>query len=340
MMKNTPALHQQHSTPQGGVSGQTGSPAAKNILVCGSVAFDTIAVFEGHFKDHILADSIQSLSVSFFVPTMRKEYGGCAGNIAYNLNLLGAQAVPVGMVGPDASDYLEYMQRLGIETRHVRVLHDMFTPQCFITTDLDNNQIASFHPGAMLKSAENDWGDTRAAWGIVAPDSKDGMFAHARRFKSQGIPFVFDLGQAMPLFDGQDLLQMLDLADIVTANDYEASIIVQRTGRSMAEIAGMLRAVVVTRGAEGSTLYEGDSEMHLPAIKAEQVVDPTGCGDAHRAGLLHGLVQGWTLAQACSLANVMGAFKIASRGPQNHKPSREQIGAALRQHYGIELSLA
>lgn len=310
-----------------------------NILVCGSVAFDTIAVFEGHFKEHILADSIQSLSVSFFVPTMRKEYGGCAGNIAYNLNLLGARALPVGTVGPDAGDYLAYMQGLGIDTRHIRVLPDMFTPQCFITTDLDNNQIASFHPGAMLNSAENDWGDTRAAWGIVSPDSKDGMFAHARRFKAQGIPFVFDLGQAMPLFDGQDLLQMLELAQIVTANDYEASIIEQRTGRSLAEIAGMLQAVVVTRGGEGSSLYADGAETHLPAIKVDDIVDPTGCGDAHRAGLLHGLVQGWSLTQACSLANVMGAFKIASRGPQNHQPSREQISAALKQHYAIDLPL-
>lgn len=312
----------------------------KNILICGSVAFDTITVFEGHFKDHILADSIQSLSVSFFVPTMRKEYGGCAGNIAYNLSLLGGHAVPVGMVGQDASDYLEYMQSLGIETRHVRMAPDMFTPQCFITTDLDNNQIASFHPGAMLKSAENDWGDTRAAWGIVAPDAKDGMFAHAKRFKSQGIPFIFDLGQAMPLFDGQDLLQMLELSDILTANDYEASVIEQRTGLSMAEIAKKLRAVIVTRGADGSTLYEGESETHLPAIKPEQIVDPTGCGDAHRAGLLHGLVQGWTLAQACCLANIMGAFKIASRGPQNHQPTREQISEALSRNYDIKLSLS
>ncbi|MCB5362630.1 carbohydrate kinase family protein [Pusillimonas sp. CC-YST705] len=339
-MKKTPTLHQRHDDAQTGAAYSGGNTTGKNILVCGSVAFDTIAVFEGHFKEHILAESIQSLSVSFFVPTMRKEYGGCAGNIAYNLSLLGASAVPVGMVGPDASDYIEYMQRLGINTRHVQVLDDMFTPQCFITTDLDNNQIASFHPGAMLQSAQNDWGDTRAAWGIVAPDSKDGMFAHARRFKSQGIPFVFDLGQAMPLFDGEDLRQMLELADIVTANDYEASIIVQRTGLSMTEIAGSLRAVVVTRGAEGSTLYENGTETHVPAIKAEQVVDPTGCGDAHRAGLLHGLVQGWTLQQSCCLANVMGAFKIASKGPQNHQPSRDQISEALQRHYGIKLSLA
>lgn len=310
----------------------------KKILVCGSVAFDTITVFEGHFKDHILADSIQSLSVSFFVPTMRKEYGGCAGNIAYNLSLLGADAAPVGTVGADAGDYLLYLQGLGIDTRHVRVLDDMFTPQCFITTDLDNNQIASFHPGAMTRSDENDWGTEQAAWAIVAPDSKEGMFAHARRLKRQGIPFVFDLGQAMPLFTGDDLLQMLELAQVFTANDYEASVIVQRTGLSLPDIASRLQALVVTRGAEGATLFENGTETHLPAIQADKVVDPTGCGDAHRAGLLHGLVQGWPLRDACSLANVMGAFKIASRGPQNHQPTQHEIMASLSQHYGVDRS--
>jgi len=310
---------------------------SKKILVCGSVAFDTIAVFEGHFKDHILPDSIQSLSVSFFVPSMRKEYGGCAGNIAYNLRLLGADAVPVGTVGADAADYLAYMQELGIDTSLIRVLPDMFTPQCFITTDLDNNQIASFHPGAMLRSAENDLSGVEAAWGIVAPDAKEGMFAHADRLRAGGIPFVFDLGQAMPLFSGDDLLKMLEMADIVTANDYEASVIAQRTGRSIDDLARTLRAVVVTRGGEGATLYADGAQTHIEPIKVTDVVDPTGCGDAHRAGLLYGLVQGWSLADACRLANVMGAIKISSRGPQNHQPSRAQIGASLKQHYGVSL---
>src|SRR5690554_2205129 len=181
---------------------------SERILICGSIAFDTIAVFEGHFKDHILADSIQSLSVSFFVPSLRKEYGGCAGNIAYNLHHLGARPIPVGTVGGDADDYLERMQTMGIDTRLVRVLPDMYTSQCFITTDLDNNQIASFHPGAMSRSAENDLSGVAAAWAIVAPDSKEGMFAHAERLHASGIPFVFDLGQAMPLFDGDDIQRM------------------------------------------------------------------------------------------------------------------------------------
>ncbi|HEY9572100.1 MAG TPA: carbohydrate kinase family protein [Pusillimonas sp.] len=307
------------------------------VLVCGSVAFDTIAVFEGHFKDHILADSIQSLSVSFFVPTMRKEYGGCAGNIAYNLRLLGGNPVPVGTVGADASDYIVYMQQLGIDTSLIRVLADMFTPQCFITTDLDNNQIASFHPGAMTHSAENDLSACDAVWGIVAPDAKDGMFAHARRMHAKGIPFIFDLGQAMPLFSGDDINEMLKLAQILTANEYEASIVEQRTGRSMQDIASGLQAVIVTRGAEGATLYADGQQTHIDPVKAKEVVDPTGCGDAHRAGLLYGLTQNWSLVDACRLANVMGSFKIGSRGPQNHRPTRADIGAALGQHYGVSL---
>lgn len=307
------------------------------VLICGSVAFDTIAVFEGHFKDHILADSIQSLSVSFFVPTMRKEYGGCAGNIAYNLRLLGGNPVPVGTVGADAADYIVYMQQLGIDTSMIRVLPDMFTPQCFITTDLDNNQIASFHPGAMMHSADNDLSGRAAAWGIVAPDAKDGMFAHARRMHAQGIPFIFDLGQAMPLFSGDDINEMLKLARILTANDYEASVVEQRTGRSMREIAQSMQAVIVTRGAEGATLYADGNETHIEPVKVQHVVDPTGCGDAHRAGLLYGLTQNWSLVDACRLANVMGGFKIGSRGPQNHRPTRAEIGAALDQRYGVNL---
>ncbi|OWT58222.1 carbohydrate kinase family protein [Candidimonas nitroreducens] len=310
---------------------------SEQVLVCGSIAFDTIAVFEGHFKDHILPDNIQSLSVSFLVPAMRKEYGGCAGNIAYNLSLLGGHPVPVGSVGADAADYLAHMRELGIDTRLVRVVPDMYTPQCFITTDLDNNQITAFHPGAMARSADNDLGQAEAAWAIVAPDAKEGMFAHARRLKGRGIPFIFDLGQAMPLFTGADIEEMLGLADILAVNDYEASVVEQRTGRGMRDIASGLRAAVVTRGAEGATLYADGEQVDIAPVRAERVVDPTGCGDAHRAGLLYGLTQQWQLADACRLANVMGAFKIASQGPQNHRPSREEIGAVLRRHYGLDL---
>ncbi len=310
---------------------------SEKILICGSIAFDTIAVFEGRFKDHILADNIQSLSVSFFVPSLRKEYGGCAGNIAYNLSLLGGEAVPVGTVGGDASDYLVYMQQLGIETRLIRVLPDRYTPQCFITTDLDNNQIASFHPGAMEQSAENDISGEEAAWAIVAPDAKDGMFAHARRLNARGVPFVFDLGQAMPLFDGDDIREMLGMASILCVNEYEASVVAQRTGLRMEDIAADLQGVIVTHGGKGAVVYEAGGTTEVDAVPASDVVDPTGCGDAHRAGLLYGLTRGWSLPDACKLGNVMGSLKIASRGPQNHRPQRRDIEGLLSAHYGINL---
>lgn len=312
---------------------------SKDVLICGSIAFDTIAVFEGRFRDHILADSIKSLSVSFFAPSLRKEYGGCAGNIAYSLKLLGGQPVPVGTVGQDAGGYLQRLRDLGIDTRLVRVLPDTYTAQCHIITDQENNQIASFHPGAMLRSAENDLSGNAACWAIVSPDSKDGMFSHAERLRAEGIPFIFDLGQAMPLFDGGDLQRMLGMASILTANDYEASVIEERMGRSVQELAAGLQAVVVTRGGEGASLFVGDERTDIPAPPVERVVDPTGCGDAHRAGLLYGLANGWSLRDACCLANVMGGFKIAHRGLQNHSPSRTDIAAALQQHYGIDAGM-
>ena len=308
-----------------------------SVLICGSMAFDTIAVFEGRFKEHILADRIQSLSVSFLVPTMRKEFGGCAGNIAYNLKLLGGQPVPVATVGDDAADYIERFNKLEIDTSRLRVMPGTFTAQCFITTDLDDSQIAAFHPGAMELSAQNDLTGAKAAWAIVAPDAKAGMFAHAERLHAAGIPFIFDLGQAMPLFDGADLQRMLGLAQVLTVNDYEAGVIEQRTGRSMEQIAARLQAVIVTRGAQGATLLTEGTTVQVPPLQAAAVVDPTGCGDAHRAGLLYGLTSGWNWLDSCRLANVMGSIKIASRGPQNHAPGRAEINAQLRAAYGISL---
>lgn len=310
---------------------------AAPVLVCGSMAFDTIAVFNGRFKEHILADRIQSLSVSFLVPTMRKEYGGCAGNIAYNLNLLGGNPVPVATVGQDAGEYLERLAKLGINVSMVKMVPDTFTAQCFITTDLDDNQIAAFHPGAMEFSGTNDLSAEQAEWAIIAPDAKAGMFAHAERLRARSIPFIFDLGQAMPLFDSIDLDRMLGLAQALTVNDYEASIVEQRTGRSIAAIASQMKAVVVTRGSEGATLYADGQTTQIAPLLASQVVDPTGCGDAHRAGLLYGLTSGWSWLDSCRLGNVMGAIKIASRGPQNHAPSRAEINALLHAGYGINL---
>jgi len=307
-----------------------------SVIICGSMAFDTIMVFEGHFKDHILPDQVHALSVSFLVPGMRKEYGGCAGNIAYNLRLLGGNPVPVATVGEDASDYLARLRSLGIETRWVRVAPGTFTAQCFITNDLSDNQITAFHPGAMAMSADNDLTQAPGVWGIVAPDAKDGMFAHAQRLHERGVPFIFDLGQAMPLFEAKDLERMLELAQVLTVNDYEAKVVEQRTGRSMADIARTKQAVIVTRGGEGSTLLTGGKETHIPPVKA-QVVDPTGCGDAYRAGLLYGITQGWSWEDSCKLASLMGAIKVAHRGPQNHAPSREEISAQLQAAYGLSL---
>jgi adenosine kinase len=308
-----------------------------SVLICGSVAFDTIAVFEGHFKEHILPDRIHALSVSFLVPRMRREFGGCAGNISYNLKLLGGHPIPVATVGDDATDYLQRFKQLGIEVNMIRSLPDTLTAQCFITTDLDDNQITAFHPGAMDRSSENDLTGHHAAWAIVAPDSKAGMIAHAKRLQAQGTPFIFDLGQAMPLFDGDDISQMISLAQALTVNDYEASVVEQRTGKSVAELAQGLHAVVVTRGAAGATLYTEGHEHHIDPVTPLGLVDPTGCGDAHRAGLLYGLTQGWTWMDACKLGNLMGSIKIASRGPQNHAPSRAEISAMLKAQFNLQL---
>ena len=307
------------------------------VLICGSVAFDTIAVFEGRFKEHILPDRIHALSVSFLVPRMRREFGGCAGNIAYNLQLLGGKPIPVATVGEDASNYLQRFEQLGIDISLLQSLPGTLTAQCFITTDLDDNQISAFHPGAMERSAENDLTGRSAAWAIVAPDSKVGMVTHAKRLRAQGTPFIFDLGQAMPLYDGKDILEMLALAQAMTVNDYEASIVEQRTGKSIEQLAQGLKAVVVTRGANGATLYTEGHQHHIDPVTPAGVVDPTGCGDAHRGGLLYGLTLGWSWQDACKLGNLMGSIKIASRGPQNHAPSRAEIDAQFHAKYGLRL---
>lgn len=309
----------------------------QQVLICGSMAFDTIAVFDGRFKDHILADRVHALSVSFLVPTMRKEYGGCAGNMAYNLKALGGDPVPVATIGEDAGDYVARLQDLGIQTRRLKVMPETLTAQCYITTDLDDNQIAAFHPGAMEFSSMNDISDEKAAWAIVAPDSKAGMLAHVERLNTAGIPVIFDLGQAMPLFSGEDLLQVLGKVRALALNDYEASVVEQRTGRSIAEIAKGLDAVVVTRGADGATLYTEGREIVIAPVLARAVVDPTGCGDSHRAGLLYGLTQGWSWEKSCQLGNVMGALKIAARGPQNHVIDRQEVNRIMQTAYGVGL---
>jgi len=307
------------------------------VLVCGSMAFDTLAVFEGRFKDHIVPERVHALSVSFLVPEMRKEYGGCAGNIAYNLKLLGGSPLPVATIGHDAHDYVQYLQALGIDTSGLAVLPDALTAQCFVTSDLDNNQITAFHPGAMAHSAANTASTQPAAWGIVAPDARDAMFAHAERMRANNVPFIFDLGQAMTHFEREDLERMLALAQVLTVNDYEASVVEERMQRPVADIAQSLQAAIVTRGGEGATLYTDGSEITIPAVAPDAVVDPTGCGDAHRAGLLYGRTLGWNWADSARLASVMGALKIASRGAQNHTPTREAIAARVQVEFGLAL---
>jgi adenosine kinase len=303
-------------------------------LVCGSMAFDTIMVFPDHFRKHILPDQIHILNVSFMVPDMRREFGGTAGNIAYNLKLLGEDPLIMATVGHDFAPYEARLGELGLSTRHVKKLDDHFTAQAFITTDIDDNQITAFHPGAMLSSHLNHVADAPGArLGIVSPDGRDGMFEHARDFARTGIPYVFDPGQGLPMFSGEDLLALIGPARALTVNDYEARVVEQRTGRSMAQIAEGIDAVVVTKGADGCTVFHDGRSTDIPAARADAVVDPTGCGDAFRAGLLYGMARAWKWEKSARLASVMGALKIAHRGGQNHRPSREQIADRLREAY-------
>lgn len=308
-------------------------------LICGSVAYDTIMTFDGRFRDHILPDQIHMLNVSFLVPGMRREFGGCAGNIAYSLKLLGGDPIPMATVGDDAGPYLDYLRGLDIDTTHIRTLPGTFTAQAMITTDLENNQITAFHPGAMAQSRLSRvqdalQGDRRPRLGIVAPDSREGMLAHAEQFAQADIPFIFDLGQAMPLFDGEALRQFIELASYVTVNDYEAQVMLSRTGFSEADLAARVRAFIVTHGERGATVFADGRQYNIPAVQAEQVVDPTGCGDAFRGGLLFGIENGFDWETTGRLASLMGALKIAHQGPQNYRLSREQIGERFQSAFG------
>ncbi len=299
-------------------------------LICGSLAFDSIMVFQDHFKHHILPDKIHMLNVSFLVPELRREYGGCAGNIAYNLDLLGGDPVVMATVGDDFGAYAERLDALGISREAIRHLPGTYTAQAFITTDLADNQITAFHPGAMNFSHENDVSAVQdIGLGIVSPDGREGMLNHCRQFSAAGIPFVFDPGQGMPLFSGDELLEMVDLADYVTLNDYEAELLQARTGLDLAALAARVKCLVVTRGEAGSRLHADGAILDIPVVAARALVDPTGCGDAFRAGLLYGIAEGWDWERTGQLASVMGAIKIESRGGQNHRPSRDDIAARL-----------
>ncbi len=309
-----------------------------STLICGSIAYDSIMVFHDRFRNHILPEQLHILNVSFFVPEMRREFGGCAGNIAYNLKLLGGDPLIMATVGDDAGPYLQRLDALGLRREHVRQVPGSFTAQAFITTDLDDNQITAFHPGAMIHSHANAVGDARGVTlGIVAPDGRDGMLEHSRQFVEAGIPFVFDPGQGLPMFSGDELLACLQLADYCTVNDYEARLLCERTGRSIESLAGEVKALVVTLGGDGSQVHTAGRQIDIPCAPPASLEDPTGCGDAYRAGLLYGIEHGLDWDQTGRLASLMGAIKIASRGGQNHAPDRDEIADAYRTAFGSTL---
>ncbi len=307
-------------------------------LICGSMAYDTIMVFEDRFQNHILPEKIHILSVAFLVPEMRKEFGGTAGNIAYNLKLLGESPLIMASAGRDFVDYSERLTRLGIDQSHILVIPDSYTAQAFITTDLDDNQITAFHPGAMNFSHLNGIPmDQDIRFGLIAPDGREGMLQHARQFAQANIPFLFDPGQGLPMFSGSELMEFLDLASYLAVNDYEATLLCEKTGRTLEQLAAMVQAAVVTKGAEGSLIYSQEGLITIPAVRPEAVEDPTGCGDAYRAGLIYGLSRQWPWAKTGRLASLMGALKIAHRGGQNHHYACSEISWRFEQAFGIPM---
>jgi adenosine kinase len=299
------------------------------------MAYDTIMVFEDRFKNHILPDQVHILNVSFLVPSMRREHGGCAGNIAYNLHLLGGDGRPMATVGRDFGPYADWLDRIGVSRQSLRVLEDDYTAQAYITTDQDDNQITAFHPGAMNRSHLNRVKDEQGVTiGIVSPDGRQGMIEHAEQFAEAGVPFIFDPGQGLPMFDADDLNRFLEQASWLTLNDYEFQLFSQRTGKSAVQIASEVDALIVTRGAQGSSIFTQGEEITIPVAQVKQLKDPTGCGDAYRAGLLYGLMNGMDWATSGRLAAVMGACKIEVHGTQNHAPERSMIAERFRQNFG------
>ncbi|MEG0820841.1 MAG: carbohydrate kinase family protein [Burkholderiaceae bacterium] len=306
-----------------------------SVLICGSVAFDSVMVFPGHFADHILPEQVHILNVSFLVPEMRREFGGCAGNIAYSLKRLGGEPLPMATVGDDAQPYLDRLDSLAIDRRYVKQVAGSFTAQAFITTDLNANQLTAFHPGAMGQAHLNTVpADAGIQLGIVAPDGREAMVQHAQQFADHGIPFIFDLGQAMPLFNGDDLLWFIARAQYVSLSDYEARVVCERTGQSLEELAQKVEALIVTLGEHGSDIYVGGKKLHVPVATARQVIDPVGCGDAYRGGLLYGLVNDMDWETSGRLASVMGSLKIEHGGAQNYVVDRAGIAERFFEAYG------
>jgi adenosine kinase len=312
---------------------------SSRALICGSMAYDTIMVFRDRFRAHILPEKLHILNVSFLVPEMRREFGGCAGNIAFNLRLLGDDAQPMATVGHDFAPYADWLTRHGVPTRHLKVLQQEFTAQAFITTDLDDNQITAFHPGAMQQAHQNRIADADGIGiGIVAPDGRAAMIEHARDFAAAGIPFIFDPGQGLPMFGGEELKVFIEQASWVVVNDYEWSMLAERTGYTAADVARRVDALVITRGAEGSEIHTPAGSIEIPAARARSVVDPTGCGDAYRAGLIHGLVRGLDWAITGRIGSLIGAIKIESRGPQNHRFTLPEFVARFQGEFGMTLN--
>lgn len=309
-----------------------------SVLICGSFAYDTIMVFHDRFKNHILPEQVHILSVSFLVPDLRREFGGCAGNIAYNLKLLGGDALPMGAVGMDFLPYKDWLQRWQIDCRHVTTIDHAYTAQAFITTDLDDNQITAFHPGAMNFAHQNKVTDANGVkLGIIAPDGREGMIEHAAQFAQAGIPFMFDPGQSIPMYNGDELMTFMRQAAWAAFNDYELQLMQQRTGQSVLELAKTVEALVVTHGAQGSTVYTGGRQIKIPAARPAVLADPTGCGDAYRAGLLYGLAQGMDWETTGRVASLMGAIKIEQHGTQNHRFTQEEFAARFKESFGYAL---
>jgi adenosine kinase len=311
------------------------------LLICGSLAYDTIMVFHDRFKAHILPDKLHMLNVAFLVPTMRREFGGCAGNIAYSAKLLGDEAYPMATAGSDFAPYADWMRRHGVPQDYVRVIDSEFTAQAFITTDLDDNQITAFHPGAMQQSHLNQISAAgRVTLGIVSPDGREGMIAHAAQFAAADIPFIFDPGQGLPMYGREDLQRFIEQASWVTVNDYEWSMIQQKTGWSERDVLAHVQALIVTRGADGSVIHTPAGTIAIPAARPQAVVDPTGCGDAYRAGLMHGLSRGLDWPVTGRIAALIGALKIETLGPQNHRFTRDEFRARYAESFGSELPAA
>lgn len=307
-------------------------------LICGSIAYDNIMVFPDHFKNHILPEKIHVLNVAFLVPEMRREFGGCAGNIAYNLKMLGGEPVMMATVGDDYAPYAARFKQLNLTQEHVQHVADTFTAQAFITTDLADNQITAFHPGAMNFSHLNSVKESRdIRLGIIAPDGRDGMLQHAHEFHEAGIPFVFDPGQGLPMYNGEELLGFIDKADYIAVNDYEGEMLQDRTGHKLESLANNAKALIITLGAQGSIIYADGKKYEIPCVKPKEIVDPTGCGDAYRAGLLYGIVNNFDWQTTGQLGSLMGSLKIAQRGGQNHQFSRDEIGQYYFESFGTRI---